>query len=245
MIRLRGLTKVYGKGDIQVTALRAVDLDIAEGELVAIMGPSGSGKSTLMNLLGCLDRPSTGAYELAGQEVSQRTDNELAEVRNRHIGFIFQGFNLLARLTAVANVEAPLIYRGTSSRERRQMALEALEAVGLGNRGHHKPTELSGGQQQRVAIARAIAGKPSILLADEPTGALDSRTGEEVISLFQDLNSQGRTVLLVTHDERVAAHCRRVVRLQDGRIISDTTNPNPLDAREELSRMPAPEEVAP
>lgn len=241
MIRLRGITKVYGMGSVQVHALRAINLDIAEGEMVAIMGPSGSGKSTLMNLLGCLDRPSDGSYELAGQEVSRRTDNELAEVRNRHIGFVFQGFNLLAKLTAVQNVEAPLIYRGMPSRERRALALEALSVIGLADRGHHRPAELSGGQQQRVAIARAVAGRPSILLGDEPTGALDSRTGEEVIGIFQELNRQGRTVLLVTHDDWVAAHCRRVVRLQDGRVISDAAVANALDAREELKRMPAPE----
>jgi putative ABC transport system ATP-binding protein len=231
MITIRGMTMAYGQGDTQVVALAGVDLTVGEGEFVAIMGPSGSGKSTLMNMIGCLDRPTAGDYILAGREVSRVDDNERAEVRNRHIGFIFQGFNLLPRLTAVQNVETPLIYRGIAAGRRREMALAALATVGLGGRGDHRPAQLSGGQQQRVAIARALASDPSILLGDEPTGALDSKTGQEVLALFQDLNRQGRTVVLVTHDERVAAHCRRVVRLSDGRIVADETIADPLDAR--------------
>jgi putative ABC transport system ATP-binding protein len=244
MISIRGMTKVYGVGDTQVVALDGVDLEVAEGELVAIMGPSGSGKSTLMNMIGCLDRPSSGDYILAGREVSRVDDNQRAEVRNRHIGFIFQGFNLLTKLTAIQNVETPLIYRGISARERRQTAQAALETVGLGKRSDHRPAQLSGGQQQRVAIARALASNPSILLGDEPTGALDSRTGQEVLALFQDLNRQGRTVVLVTHDERVAAHCTRVVRLRDGNVVSDDLNATPLDAKLELEKLKTPEGVA-
>ena len=244
MIRLEGITKVYGIGDIEVKALRGIDLAVRGGDMVAIMGPSGSGKSTLMNLIGCLDRPSSGKYFLAGEEVSRKSDNQLADVRNRHIGFVFQGFNLLAKLNAVLNVETPLVYRGLGARERRRLALEALAHVGLSDRAHHKPAELSGGQQQRVAVARAIAGTPSILLADEPTGALDQRTGEEILALFQDLNRQGSTLVIVTHDEHVAEHCSRVVRLRDGVIVSDETNPSPLNARAELAKLPDPNAAA-
>jgi putative ABC transport system ATP-binding protein len=188
MISIRNMKKVYGLGDTQVHALAGVNLEVNEGEMVAIMGPSGSGKSTLMNMIGCLDRPSSGEYYLAGKEVSKVDDNDRAEVRNQHIGFIFQGFNLLPKLTALQNVETSLVYRGVSTTKRREMALAALDRVGLGGRGHHRPNQLSGGQQQRVAIARAIASEPSILLGDEPTGALDSKTGQEVLALFQDLN---------------------------------------------------------
>ncbi|HYF78401.1 MAG TPA: ABC transporter ATP-binding protein [Symbiobacteriaceae bacterium] len=237
MISIRNMTKVYGTGETKVVALAGIDLEVAEGELVAIMGPSGSGKSTLMNMIGCLDRPSGGEYFLAGQEVGAIDDNRRAEVRNQHIGFIFQTFNLLPKLTAAQNVETPLVYRGYGVTKRRALAQQALERVGLGNRGHHRPNQLSGGQQQRVAIARAIASHPSILLGDEPTGALDSRTGQEVLALFQELNEEGRTVVLVTHDERVAAHCKRVVRLSDGLIVSDIINQERLDARAELARM--------
>ncbi|MGE5676149.1 MAG: ABC transporter ATP-binding protein [Mycobacterium leprae] len=245
MISIQGMTKVYGMADTVVHALAGIDLEVAEGEMVAIMGPSGSGKSTLMNMIGCLDRPTAGKYYLAGQEVGSIDDNERAVARNLHIGFIFQGFNLLPKLTAVQNVETPLIYRGIGARKRHEQAEAALEVVGLANRGHHKPAELSGGQQQRVAIARAIASQPSILLGDEPTGALDSRTGQEVLGIFQQLNKEGRTVVLVTHDERVAAHCKRVVRLRDGKILSDEMLKAPLDAKEELAKMlAAAEEVA-
>lgn len=240
LIHIRDLTKVYGAGDIQVHALRGVHLDLLPGEMVAVMGPSGSGKSTLMNIIGCLDRPSSGEYRLAGNNVGAMNDDQLAEVRNRHIGFIFQGFNLLPRQNAVQNVETPLIYRGIAGRERRRLALAALEQVGLGDRGHHKPAELSGGQAQRVAIARALVGTPSILLADEPTGALDQRTGLEILSLFQELHAQGATLVLVTHDEHVAAHCSRVVRLSDGRIVADAPTPHPRSAREGLAELPPP-----
>ncbi len=245
MIRIEGMTKVYGTGETAVHALAGVDLVVDEGEMVAIMGPSGSGKSTLMNMIGCLDRPTGGDYFLAGKEVGRIDDNQRAEVRNQHIGFIFQQFNLLPKLTAIQNVETPLVYRGIPGAKRHEMAQTALERVGLGGRGHHKPSQLSGGQQQRVAIARAIAAHPSILLGDEPTGALDSRTGQEVLALFQELNAEGRTVVLVTHDERVAAHCRRVVRLGDGKILSDQINKQPLDAKAELAKMlAAGEEVS-
>lgn len=240
MIRIEGLTKVYGMGDIQVHALRGVDLAVGQGEMVAVMGPSGSGKSTLMNMIGCLDRPSAGKYVLAGNEVSTMNDNQLADVRNRHIGFIFQGFHLLSRLTAVQNVETPLVYRGVPAQSRRRLALEALDRVGLKGRAEHRPPELSGGQQQRVAIARAIAGNPSILLGDEPTGALDQRTGHEILHLFQQLHAEGATLVVVTHDETVAAHCSRVVRLSDGRVLSDQVNPNPRIALTELAKLPVP-----
>lgn len=243
MIEMRGLMKVYGLGDTEVRALRGIDLRVRPGEMVAIMGPSGSGKSTLMNVLGCLDRPSSGTYVLDGQEVSTKSDNQLAEIRNLSIGFIFQGFNLLSKLTAAENVETPLIYRLMPAKERRARVAEALKLVGLSDRMHHKPAELSGGQQQRVAIARAIAGGPAILLGDEPTGALDSRTGLEVLGIFQDLHRQGRTIVLVTHDEKVGQHCERVVRLQDGLIIQDEQIRDRMDARAELAKLPPLKEV--
>jgi putative ABC transport system ATP-binding protein len=204
-----------------VHALRGVSLEIAHGEYVAIMGPSGSGKSTLMNVLGCLDTPTEGTYELNGTHVSQMNDNHLAEVRNREIGFVFQTFNLLARATALRNVELPLIYAGVPAYERRQIALNALTQVGLADRIHHKPNELSGGQRQRVAIARALVNTPAILLADEPTGNLDSKTGHEIMGLFEELSRKGNTIILVTHEEDIARHARRVVRLHDGLISSD------------------------
>ncbi len=231
VIAIKSLWKIYRTGEIAVEALRDANLEIVPGEMLAIMGPSGSGKSTLMNLIGCLDRPTQGSYLLMGEEVSNKTDNELAEIRNRRIGFIFQSYNLLPKLTALQNVELPLVYRGTPAKERRRSALEALESVGLGNRTHHRPKELSGGQMQRVAIARTLAQRPAILLGDEPTGNLDSRSGAEVMGVFQDLNRQGSTVVLVTHDENVAAHCKRVIRLRDGEIIADHPVVQPLDAR--------------
>ena len=221
LIEIRDLTKVYDMGHEEVRALDGVSLDLDRGAYVAIMGPSGSGKSTLMNLIGCLDTPSSGTYLLNEQEVSALDDDELARIRNREIGFVFQTFNLLSRATALENVEVPLIYAGVSRQERHRRAVEALEKVGLADRMHHQPNELSGGQRQRVAVARALVNRPSILLADEPTGNLDSKTGEEIMALFDRLNEGGNTIVLVTHEEDIAAHARRVVRLRDGRILED------------------------
>src|ERR1700730_2844366 len=219
-IQIVGVSKTYHMGAIEVTALAGVSLEIADGELVAIMGPSGSGKSTLMNILGCLDVPSTGSYRLDGEEVGRLKDDQLAVVRSRKIGFVFQQFNLLARTPAVEQVELPMVYAGV--RERRARALAALDAVGLADRAHHKPTELSGGQQQRVAIARALVNEPSIILADEPTGALDTRTSAEIMGIFQRLNrDRGLTVIFVTHEPDIAYHTRRIIHLRDGLITTD------------------------
>ena len=221
VIRIERITKHYWMGETLIQALRGVDLTILRNEYLAIMGPSGSGKSTLMNMLGCLDTPSSGRYEFNGKDVASMEDDELAEIRNRQIGFVFQTFNLLPRSTSLQNVELPLIYAGVPAAERRTRAEEALRAVGLGDRMEHKPNELSGGQRQRVAIARALINRPSIILADEPTGNLDSRTGEEIMAVLEDLNQQGNTLVLVTHEEQIAEHARRIVHLRDGLVESD------------------------
>jgi putative ABC transport system ATP-binding protein len=232
LIRIEALRRTYRVGEEDVHALDGVDLEIADGEYVAIMGPSGSGKSTLMNIIGCLDTPTGGRYLLKGKEVSSLSDDELARVRNEQIGFVFQTFNLLARADALHNVELPLIYGGAPPAHRRQRAAEALAAVGLADRMKHKPNELSGGQRQRVAMARALVNNPSLLLADEPTGNLDSRTGDEIMALVNKIHAAGRTIVLVTHEEYIAAHARRIIRLRDGRIESDerVTTPPPAPA---------------
>ncbi|MEO8347945.1 MAG: ABC transporter ATP-binding protein [Acidobacteriota bacterium] len=224
LIDIRDITKVYEMGAQKVKALDGVTLQMDRGEYVAIMGPSGSGKSTLMNLIGCLDTPSAGSYVLNGREVARMSDDELAAIRNQEIGFVFQTFNLLPRTTAIHQVELPLVYSGLARKERRERAVAALNAVGLGDRMTHHPSELSGGQRQRVAVARALINDPSILLADEPTGNLDSQTGAEIMALFDELNSKGNTIVLVTHEEDIAAHARRIVRLLDGRIRDDGPN---------------------
>jgi putative ABC transport system ATP-binding protein len=218
---IAGVTKLYEMGEETIHALRGVTVQIHRNEYLAIMGPSGSGKSTLMNMLGCLDTPTAGRYEFNGKSVASMIDDELADIRNREIGFVFQTFNLLPRSTALANVELPLIYAGYAPTERRARAIRALENVGLGSRLHHKPNELSGGQRQRVAIARALVNSPSIILADEPTGNLDSKTGVEIMALFEQLYEQGNTLIVVTHEEEIARHARRIVRLRDGLIESD------------------------
>jgi len=228
IIEARDIQKEYRMGTQTVHALRGVSFEIKKNEYVAIMGPSGSGKSTMMNVIGCLDTPSKGDYILNGHDVKKLSDNQLAEVRNREIGFVFQTFNLLPRSSALANVELPLIYAGMSSRERRKRAVEVLEKVGLADRMDHKPNELSGGQRQRVAIARALVNNPSILLADEPTGNLDSKTGNEIMELFEDLYKAGNTIILVTHEEDIAEHARRVIRLRDGLLESDVRVNEPV-----------------
>jgi len=226
LIKLRKISKIYDLGEVQVVALRGVSLTIEKGEYVALMGPSGSGKSTLMNLLGCLDRPTSGSYRLADEEVAEMSSDERARIRNKHIGFVFQNFNLLARTSALENVELPLLYSGgISVRQRHRQAGDILRQVGLGDRLHHHPSQLSGGQQQRVAIARAFVTGPSILMADEPTGNLDTRTSKEIMELFRELNEKkGITVIVVTHDQDVARNAKRVVVLRDGEIVQDTTN---------------------
>jgi putative ABC transport system ATP-binding protein len=246
VISVKDIVKTYHVGDITVRALRGASMDVQAGEFVAVTGPSGSGKSTLMHILGCLDRPTSGQYVLDGQDVSRMSKDELAIIRNRKIGFVFQGFNLLSRTTAIDNVELPLLYNGTlklKTSERRQRAMEALKAVGLGERFHHFPNQLSGGQQQRVAIARALVTQPAILLADEPTGNLDTRTSIDVMGIFQRLNiERGITILLITHEMDIAEYGTRFIRFRDGRIQIDQKVKNRRNAAEELAALPPPEE---
>ena len=224
LIHIENMKKIYNPGENEVRALDGIDLDIEKGDLVAIVGHSGSGKSTLMNMLGCLDTPTSGKYVLDGQDVAGMTDNQLADVRNKEIGFIFQGFNLISNLDAVGNVELPLVYRGVSKNERKQLAMEALKSVGLEDRMKHKPNEMSGGQQQRVAVARAVAAKPPIILADEPTGNLDTKSTQEIMEILKELHRSGRTVIIITHDEEIASQAHRVIRILDGRIEEDYCN---------------------
>lgn len=236
LIHLRNITKIYQMGDMEVRALDGVSLEIHRGEYVAIMGPSGSGKSTMMNVIGCLDTPSSGDYELNGKQVSGMSDDELAQIRNEEIGFVFQTFNLLARTTALQNVELPLIYAGVTPHDRHSKALRALDNVGLAPRADHMPNQLSGGQRQRVAVARALVNDPSILLADEPTGALDTRTSIEIMALFEELYQKGNTIILVTHEEDIARHAHRIVKLLDGQIKHDEPN-TPISMEEHLARL--------
>jgi putative ABC transport system ATP-binding protein len=230
MIQLTNIVKRYRMGEEEILALNGVDLHVGRNEYVALIGASGSGKSTLMNLIGCLDTPSEGRYVLNGRDTSTMNDNELARVRNQEIGFVFQSFHLLPRITVLQNVMQPLVYRGLPKAERAQLATAALQKVGLGDRLGHRPNQLSGGQRQRVAVARALVGNPSILLADEPTGNLDSKTSAEIMALFDELHRQGQTVVVVTHEPDIAAHCKRTIRVMDGRIVQDTGNPDTAQA---------------
>lgn len=239
IIKMEGIGKIYDTGKVQVEALKDVDLSIDKGEFVAVMGPSGSGKSTLMNILGCLDRATGGYYELDGVSISELDDAELANIRNRKIGFVFQSFNLLPKMNALQNVKLPMVYAGAGKKERREKALEALDKVGLLDRIDHKPNELSGGQKQRVAIARALVNDPAIILADEPTGNLDTVSGEDIMAIFQELNREGVTIVLVTHEHDIARHTKRIVRFRDGFLISDEKVENPIDARDMIREMKA------
>jgi putative ABC transport system ATP-binding protein len=243
LLRMEQLRKQYRMGPTTVQALRGVDLSIMPGEMIAIMGPSGSGKSTLMNILGCLDQPSSGRYLLDGVPVSSMSKNQLADVRNQKLGFVFQSFHLLPWMSALANVELPLVYAGMPVEQRQRRAEWALKLVGLSSRAKHRPLELSGGQQQRVAIARALVNSPALILADEPTGNLDTRTSTEIMMILQRLNSRGMTVVLVTHESDIAAHCRRTVILRDGKIVEDRANPDPVLAQDRLAQLPSNEEV--
>jgi putative ABC transport system ATP-binding protein len=243
VIRVGDLRKEYHMGDNVVHAMQGVSLEVWPGEFVAVMGPSGSGKSTFMNVVGCLDQPTSGSYELNGVEVATLSRDALADARNREIGFIFQSFNLLPRMTALGNVMLPMLYSGVPERIRLQRAMAALQAVGLQGREHHKPKEMSGGQQQRTAIARALVNKPSVILADEPTGALDSHTSVEIMALLQHLNKRGATIVVVTHEEDIAEHCSRIVRFSDGRVRDDEPVLNPIRAQERLDEMNAGREV--
>lgn len=237
MIQVSDLNKIYSTGAHPVAALKDVNLEVKAGEFVSVMGPSGSGKSTLMNLLGCLDTPTSGSYKLDGIEISTLDDTSMARVRNRKIGFVFQNFNLLPRMTALRNVELPMLYAGVDARERMRRATSALERVGLADRLNHRPNQISGGQVQRVAIARALVNEPAILLADEPTGNLDTRSGEEIMAIFQDLNRGGATIVLVTHERDIALHTSRIIHFRDGRLVADEKVENPLDAVEQLKSL--------
>ena len=239
IISIQELNKVYAAGDISVHALRDINFEIQKGEFVAIMGPSGSGKSTLMNVIGCLDRVTGGSYILDGENIASLDDGQLAYIRNLKVGFVFQTFNLLPRLTALRNVELPMLYAGVPRDERRRIATDALNRVGLGDRTHHRPNELSGGQKQRVAIARALVNKPAIFLADEPTGNLDTQSGEEIMAIFQELHREGSTILLVTHEREIGQHSQRILHFRDGRLVKDEPVVNSIDAREYLSRLAA------
>jgi putative ABC transport system ATP-binding protein len=242
LISVRQLTKYYYLGRTVVPALRGIDLEVRRGELVALMGPSGSGKSTFMNLLGCLDQPTSGSYLLDGMAVSQMSTNQLADIRNHKIGFVFQGFNLLPWMTALENVQLPLVYSDMPAEERHQLAWWALTMVGLHSRAQHRPMELSGGQQQRVAIARALVAEPSLLLADEPTGNLDSHTSIQIMAILQELNARGLTIVLVTHESDIASYCQREVKFRDGKMLDDAPNPAPAQAQERLPQQPGLDE---